>query len=141
MTIAVIEHMAGETTPPETHAEAHPGMVDPAGKLRRDGHGRIVFALGKHCCDPAGVHDYALDQMLGKDCTPSTLAVSRDDLHHARAPPPDAGASDEAGVHDYPDPNEDTIPSEPPAASRHCARHSRPTSDEPAGPAPTDSNE
>ena len=61
MTIAVIEHMAGETTPPELYAEAHPGMVDPAGKLRRDGHGRIVFALGKHCCDPAGVHDYALD--------------------------------------------------------------------------------
>ena len=53
MTLAVIERMAGDRSAGEMHAEAHPRMVDPAGKFVRDDQDRIAFAFGKHRGDPS----------------------------------------------------------------------------------------
>ena len=89
MTVAVIERMANGQTAAELHAEAHPDMVDPAGKFRRDEHDRIVFAFGKHRGDPTDDHPDFLAWILNKDFPPSTLAVARRELDRIRPPAPE----------------------------------------------------
>ena len=54
MTVAVIERMANGQTAAELHAEAHPDMVDPAGKFRRDEHDRIVSPSASTAATRAG---------------------------------------------------------------------------------------
>ena len=87
MTLAVIERMAGGRSAGEMHAEAHPQMVDPAGKFVRGDQDRIAFAFGKHRGDPVDRHPDFLDWMLRKDFAPSTLAVARAELDRLWAPP------------------------------------------------------
>lgn len=72
MTIAVINAMQDGKTLEELHQEAHPGMVDPAGKFRREG-SEILFNFGPYRGLPVSEYPEYLDWMLSRSFAPSTM--------------------------------------------------------------------
>ena len=76
MTVAVIAAMQNGKTVEELHEETNEGMVDVAGKFRRD-RGRIVFNFGPYRGTVATDEPSFLDWMLGKDFPESTRRVTQ----------------------------------------------------------------
>ena len=66
MTLRIAEKFAGNASPQELHDEAHPDMVDSAGKFRRLESGQIVFNFGKHRNRLVGQHPDYLEWMVYK---------------------------------------------------------------------------
>ena len=76
LTVAVIAALQDGKTVQELHEEANDGMVDVAGKFRRD-RGRVVFNFGPYRGTVATEEPSFLDWMLGKDFPESTRRVAR----------------------------------------------------------------
>jgi len=76
ITVAVITAMAQGSSVEELHNEAHPQMVDPGGKFRRE-NGIIVYNFGPHRGAPVSEHPDYLEWMLTKSFAPSTMATAR----------------------------------------------------------------
>ena len=72
MTLAVAHAMQHGRSVEELHHEAHPDMLDPAGKFRLQDN-VPVFNLGPHRGQPAHHHPDYLYWMLDKSFAPSTV--------------------------------------------------------------------
>ncbi|MCY4507943.1 MAG: hypothetical protein OXG35_13450 [Acidobacteria bacterium] len=75
MASAVIEALAPNLTAGQIENATDPGRLDPAGKLRRDENGQVVFNFGKHRGRRALDHSDFLFWMLKRDFTQSTRNV------------------------------------------------------------------
>lgn len=75
MTIAVINSMSEGKTVAELHEEAHPDMIDPARKFRKE-NGQAVFNFGPYRGTPVRDHPDYLEWMLSKSFAPSTIEAA-----------------------------------------------------------------
>ena len=83
MTIAIINAMQEGKTVSELHEEAHPGMVDPAGKFRMQD-GTTVYNFGPYRGLPVSDHTEYLEWMLSKQFAPSTIEAAQNLLARFR---------------------------------------------------------
>ena len=106
MTVAVIAALQNGKTVQELHEEANDGMVDVAGKFRRD-RGRVVFNFGPYRGTVATDEPSFLDWMLGKDFPESTRRVAQALLRESDEK---AAAADAAAAATEPESSPDDIP-------------------------------
>ena len=76
MTTAVINAMQQGKSVAELHQEAHPNMVDPAGKFLTE-NGEIIYNMGPYRGTPVQENPEYLGWMLTKSFAPSTLETAR----------------------------------------------------------------
>lgn len=72
MTIAIINAMQDGKNVADLHDEAHPDMIDPAGKFRMED-GQAVYNFGPYRSCPVSDYPEYLDWMLSKSFAPSTV--------------------------------------------------------------------
>lgn len=76
MTISIINAMQDGKSVSQLHHEAHPDMIDPAGKFRKQD-GETVYNFGPYRGLPVSHHPEYLQWMLTKSFAPSTLEAVR----------------------------------------------------------------
>ena len=89
MTIAIINAMQDGKTAAELHEEAHPHMIDPAGKFRRE-NGEAVYNFGPYRGLPVREYPEYLEWMLSKSFAPSTMEAAHlllDEIRMEDEPP------------------------------------------------------
>ena len=75
MTMSILNAMRQGKTVAELHDEAHPGMVDPAGKFRQEA-GEIRYNFGPYRGLPVSENPDYLSWMLTKSFAPSTVRIA-----------------------------------------------------------------
>ena len=87
LTIAIINAMQDGKTVAELHEEAHPNMIDPAGKFRKE-NGVATYNFGPYRGLPVREHPEYLEWMLSKSFAPSTMATAQTLLDEIRTENP-----------------------------------------------------
>lgn len=103
MTIAIVKAMQDGKTVPQMHEEAHPNMIDPAGKFRRE-NGQPVYNFGPYRGLPVAEYPEYLEWMLTKSFAPSTMHAARALLQESYSEPPGRWPLDEYIDQEYDDP-------------------------------------